>query len=58
MFDNHYISVVRIGFTKNSSVVTSDGETTFNFGILSGKIQFGVSVHVTLTAIGPIEGGL
>ena len=49
-------TVVRIGFTTNSSVVTSNGETTFTIGILSGQLQFGASVRVTLTAVGPIKG--
>ena len=47
---------MRIGFTANSSVVTSNGETTFTIGILSGQLQFGVSVRVMLTAVGPIKG--
>ena len=48
-------AVVRIGFTANSSVVTSNGETTFTIGILSGQLQFGASVRVMLTAVGPIK---
>ena len=48
--------VLKIGFTSDSSVVTSDGETSFKIGILSGKVQYGVSVRVILTAIGPKEG--
>ena len=48
--------VLKIGFASDSSVVTSDGETSFKIGILSGKVQFGVSVRVMLTAIGPTEG--
>ena len=51
-----YFLVLVIGFTSDSSVVTNDGETSFEIGILSGKVQFGVSVHVMLTAIGPTEG--
>ena len=51
-----YFLVLIIGFTSNSSVVTNDGDTSFKIGILSGKVQFGVSVHVMLTAIGPKEG--
>ena len=45
--------VLKIGFTSESSVVTSDGETKFKIGILSGEVQFGVSIHVKLTTIGP-----
>ena len=48
--------VLKIGFTSDSSVVTSDGETKFKIGILSGEVQFGVSIRVKLTAIGPTEG--
>ena len=48
--------VLKIGFASDSSVVTSDGETSFKIGILSGKVQFGVSIRVKLTAIGPTEG--
>ena len=48
--------VLKIGFTSDSSVVTSHGETSFKIGILSGKVQFGVSVRVTVTAIGPTKG--
>ena len=51
----HFLVLI-IGFTSDSSVVTNDGETSFKIGILSGKVQFGVSVHVMLTAIGPKEG--
>ena len=51
-----YFLVLKIGFTSNSSVVTNDGETSFKIGILSGKVQLGVSVRVILTAIGPKEG--
>ena len=48
--------VLKIGFTSDSSVVTNDGETKFKIGILSGEVQFGVSIRVKLTAIGPTEG--
>ena len=48
--------VLKIGFTSDSSAVTSDGKTSFKIGIFSGKVQFGVSVHVMLTAIEPTEG--
>ena len=48
--------VLKIGFTSDSSVVTNDGDISFKIGILSGKVQFGVSVRVMLTAIGPTEG--
>ena len=51
-----YFLVLIIGFASDSSVVTSDGDTSFKIGILSGKVQFGVSVRVMLTAIGPTEG--
>ena len=51
-----YFLVLVIGFTSDSPVVTNDGDTSFKIGILSGKIQFGVSVRVMLTAIGPTEG--
>ena len=48
--------ILKIGFTSDSSVVTNDGDISFKIGILSGKVQFGVSVRVMLTAIGPTEG--
>ena len=51
-----YFLVLIIGFTSDSPVVTNDGDTSFKIGILSGKIQFGVSVRVMLTAIGPAKG--
>ena len=48
--------VLKIGFSSDPSVVSSDGKASFKIGILSGKVQFGVSVHVMLNAIGPTEG--
>ena len=51
-----FLIVLKIGFTSDSSVVTSDGETKFKIGILSGEVQFGISIRVKLTAIGPTEG--
>ena len=56
LYNMLYFLVLKIGFTSDSSVVTSDGKTSFKIGILSGKVQFGVSVRVILTAIGPTEG--
>ena len=48
--------MVRIGFTTNSSVIASNGETTFTIRTLSGQLQFGASVRITLTAVGPMKG--